>query len=140
MHGGPKGFDDVEWKVSDPSKATLFSEKELASLTGIESAVLFLIVSEDGDQGFPGKLLTEVVMALLPSNGKASADGEKTIGSILFVYRAKVLDGKKVVTPVNLTQARKSLVNYCVLSLNLSSRSIGVSTSRPAFRKDNRQC
>ena len=107
LHGGPKGFDDVDWEVHQPYEATLFTESEKFAMGSIPSAVLFRHVSEDGDQGYPGKLLTEVLVGLL-NPGQANAPGPKdeySLGSIIFVYRAKLLDeGKKSVTPINLTQ------------------------------------
>ena len=100
LHGGPKGFDSVEWKVSNVSDAELFSEKEKTSLSTI-SAALFSHTSEDGDQGYPGKLYTEVAVFVLPPP-KASG----SVGSVVLVYRAKLLDAN-VVTPINLTQVRR---------------------------------
>ncbi|KAH8112722.1 galactose mutarotase-like protein [Phellopilus nigrolimitatus] len=105
LHGGPKGFDDVEWDVVHPSQATLFSDEEKVSIGAIPSSVVFSHTSPDGDQGFPGTLYTEVLVGLL-NPGQAEVDnskGEFHLGSILFVYRAKLLEEDKV-TPINLTQ------------------------------------
>ncbi|THH04870.1 hypothetical protein EW145_g5208 [Phellinidium pouzarii] len=105
LHGGPKGFDDVDWEVVHPSQATLFSDEEKVSIGSIPSTVVFRYTSPDGDQGFPGTLLTEVLVGLLNPGqaGIDSAKGEYHLGSILFVYRAKLLEEGKV-TPINLTQ------------------------------------
>jgi aldose 1-epimerase len=51
LHGGPVGFDDRVWTVTD--------------VTDDDAAALQLeLVSEDGDQGFPGTLTTTVTYAL----------------------------------------------------------------------------
>eukprot|EP00746_Dinoflagellata_sp_MGD_P013765 gnl/MRDRNA2_/MRDRNA2_129888_c0_seq1.p1 gnl/MRDRNA2_/MRDRNA2_129888_c0~~gnl/MRDRNA2_/MRDRNA2_129888_c0_seq1.p1 ORF type:complete len:385 (+),score=76.35 gnl/MRDRNA2_/MRDRNA2_129888_c0_seq1:118-1272(+) len=48
LHGGPRGFDKVEWKVADHSK----------------SSVRLEYVSADGDQGFPGELRVALTYSL----------------------------------------------------------------------------
>ena len=105
MHGGPKGFDDVDWEVVHPSQAELFSDEEKVTIGSIPASAVFRYVSPDGDQGFPGTLLTEVLVGLVNPNQAAidNANAEFPLGSILFVYRAKLLDEGKV-TPINLTQ------------------------------------
>jgi len=110
LHGGPKGFDDVEWQQISAPSASLFSpseQKQLASFPA-ESAALFRLISPDGDQGFPGKLLVEVLFVLVPAKPSPSAgQNELPLGSLVIVYRAKLLpgpDGSKNVTPTNLTQ------------------------------------
>lgn len=106
LHGGPKGFDDVDWDVIHPMNAELFSQKEKLTI-GSQASVVFSHTSPDGDQGFPGTLKTEVMVALIPpsvADIEANRDGrEELLGSALFVYRAKLLEEGKV-TPVNLTQ------------------------------------
>ncbi|KAI5119636.1 hypothetical protein M0805_008998 [Coniferiporia weirii] len=105
LHGGPKGFDDVDWDVVHPSQATLFSDEEKVSIGSIPACAVFRYTSPDGDQGFPGTLVTEVLVGLL-NPGQAeinNAKGEYHLGSILFVYRAKLLE-EGIVTPINLTQ------------------------------------
>ena len=93
LHGGPKGFDDVDWDVIHPMEATLFSDNEKISIGSIPAAVIFRYTSPDGDQGFPGTLLIEVLVGLVNpgQNAPESAQGEYHLGSILFVYRAKLL-------------------------------------------------
>jgi len=106
LHGGPIGFDTVDWEPIDPFAATLFSNKEKESLGSIPSAAVFRHISEDGDQGFPGKLLIEVLVGLV-NPGHTNVPLPKhtyDLGSIVLVYRAKLLDEKPTVTPVNLTQ------------------------------------
>ncbi|KAF7305877.1 hypothetical protein HMN09_00741900 [Mycena chlorophos] len=110
LHGGPTGFDAVEWtplSSSDPPK--LFSAKELAHLSSEPgSHAFFRLVSPDGDQGFPGTLITETLVALVAPEPKEHEEGkEYVLGSIALVYRAKLVpkdEGTKEVTPVNLTQ------------------------------------
>lgn len=97
----------MEWDVLEPSSATLFSDSEKSSMSSIPSSAIFRLTSEDGDQGFPGKLLVEVLVGLLnPGQTKfVTPKDEYPLGSIIFVYRAKlVTEGQKVVSPVNLTQ------------------------------------
>ena len=106
MHGGPKGFDDVDWDVIHPMNAELFSQREKLTI-GSQACAVFSHTSPDGDQGFPGTLKTEALVALVPpsvADVEASRDGkEELLGSVLFVYRAKLVEEGKV-TPVNLTQ------------------------------------
>ncbi|KAF8173598.1 galactose mutarotase-like domain-containing protein [Mycena galopus ATCC 62051] len=118
LHGGPTGFDALPWTLLTPEDPpSLFNAKELAHITVTSSPsshAVFRLVSPDGDQGFPGKLITEVLVALIEPGeqerkyrkpGDTSENEEYDLGSIVFVYRAKLDEGdKKVVTPVNLTQ------------------------------------
>lgn len=114
LHGGPIGFDSLAWTHLTPnSPPTLFTEAELAHLPPLSSAAtygIFRLVSPDGDQGYPGELTTEVLIALVPpaeqerkylEPGQTTAGAEWDLGSIVYVYRAKLDKG---VTPVNLTQ------------------------------------
>ena len=105
LHGGPKGFDDVEWEIIHPSQATLFNDEEKITIGSIPSAAVFRHTSPDGDQGYPGTLYTEVLVGLINSGQAANPNpaGEYNLGSILFNYRSKLLEDGKV-TPVNLTQ------------------------------------
>ncbi|KAJ7683639.1 galactose mutarotase-like domain-containing protein [Mycena rosella] len=118
LHGGPVGFDSLPWTLLTPENPpTLFSAKELAHLTitsSPSSHAVFRLVSADGDQGFPGKLITEALVAVIEPGaqerkyrkpGDTAENEEYDLGSVVFVYRAKLDEGdKKVVTPVNLTQ------------------------------------
>ncbi|KAG5652985.1 hypothetical protein H0H81_002810 [Sphagnurus paluster] len=119
LHGGPTGFDTASWTLLTPENpATLFSEAELAHLSSPTAAhVIFRLVSPDGDQGYPGKLIVEALVVLigpgeqerkyrLPDEAPRAASPEYDLGSIVLIYRAKLdEEGKQVVTPVNLTQA-----------------------------------
>ncbi|KAJ7067434.1 galactose mutarotase-like domain-containing protein [Mycena amicta] len=110
LHGGPTGFDAVEWTpLSAADPPTLFTPKELAHLPAeAGSYAFFRLVSPDGDQGYPGTLVTEALIALVAPAEADSQTSEYDLGSVVLVYRAKLklADGAtaKVVTPVNLTQ------------------------------------
>jgi len=95
LHGGPVGFDSLVWEKL-VGKPELFRPDELKHLPSEQDTFgFFKLVSPDGDQGYPGNLLAEVLVALLPGNQKGKR------GSVVIVYRAKLDKG---VTPVNLTQ------------------------------------
>ncbi|KAG6889398.1 hypothetical protein C0992_005391 [Termitomyces sp. T32_za158] len=116
LHGGITGFDSMHWTVlnaEDPS--TLFTTAELSDLQSPNiSYAIFRLVSPDGDEGFPGKLVVEAVIALI-GPGEQGRDyraarelpletPEYDLGSVILVYRGKLDEKEKVVTPVNLTQ------------------------------------
>ncbi|OSC97712.1 galactose mutarotase-like protein [Trametes coccinea BRFM310] len=109
LHGGPKGFDAYPWEpLPDPAAAELFTPAELATIqTRLPTSVIFRRISEDGEEGYPGRLLIEALVGLAQPEGapNQTADGKKewNLGSVLLVYRAKLLDDNKV-TPINLTQ------------------------------------
>ncbi|KAF5374514.1 hypothetical protein D9615_009094 [Tricholomella constricta] len=76
---------------------------------------IFRLVSPDGDQGYPGKLIVEALVALIgpgeqerkyrtPADVPQAIAPEYDLGSIVLTYRAKIDEGKEVVTPINLTQ------------------------------------
>lgn len=73
LHGGVKGFDKALW--------------DAAPLEGTDDAVRFRLVSPDGDEGYPGELDVEVVMAVTAAN------------SLVIDYTART----DRPTPVNLT-------------------------------------
>jgi aldose 1-epimerase len=111
LHGGPIGFDALVFHQLDaPDKLTLFSatEKQVIVQGAIPSYALFEHVSPDGDQGFPGEMKVEVLIGLTgPSAAQVVGSQEEyDLGSLFLVYRAKVTgkDGKKIVSPINLTQ------------------------------------
>lgn len=100
LHGGPTGFDSVTWTtLSKDETPQLFSSAEAGRIRSLpeKSYTVFSLISPDGDQGYPGELLSEVLIALVPSTtGK--------VGSVVIVYRSKLNGQEKTVTPVNLTQ------------------------------------
>ncbi|KAF8888966.1 galactose mutarotase-like domain-containing protein [Mucidula mucida] len=96
LHGGPVGYDSLPWEqLTTPP--TLFSKAELSHFH--DSHAIFRLVSPDGEQGYPGTLTMEVLVALLPPKTTSSTTSD--MGSLIYVYRAKV---DKDVTPINLTQ------------------------------------
>ncbi|KAG8864903.1 hypothetical protein FRB96_003489 [Tulasnella sp. 330] len=110
LHGGADGFDKRVLEVVDKSETTnyhLFSDAEKATIKSLPASSIFKLTSPAGDQGFPGELQVEVLLALTESAVKATpgdAD-ERELGSIIVVYRARLAEGqKKTVTPINLTQ------------------------------------
>ncbi|KAF8055540.1 galactose mutarotase-like domain-containing protein [Lyophyllum atratum] len=118
LHGGPIGFDAVPWTLlTSANPATLFSEAELKHLSSPNVAfAIFRLISADGDQGYPGKLVIEALVALVgpgeqerkyrtPADVPQAIAPEYDLGSIVLTYRAKLDEvGKKTVTPLNLTQ------------------------------------
>lgn len=111
LHGGPQGFDSMIWTHLDSfSQSTLFTKSELDTIVteipGEASKSMWTLVSESGDQGFPGRLTVEVLIGLQESPKQTVQETELKLGSIVVVYRAKVEgeNGERVVTPINLTQ------------------------------------
>jgi len=76
------------------------------------SYAIFRLVSPDGDQGYPGKLVTETLIALVDGEG-----GSQSLGAVAIVYRAK-LEDEATVTPVNLTQV--SVSSHSLMSSDFS--------------------
>ncbi|KAI0760986.1 galactose mutarotase-like protein [Trametes elegans] len=109
LHGGAKGFDAYPWEpLPDPSTAELFTPAEIATIqTRLPTSVIFRRISEDGEEGYPGRLLVETLVGLAQPEGAPNQTAEGTkewnLGSVLIVYRAKLLD-ENTVTPINLTQ------------------------------------
>ncbi|OCH86488.1 galactose mutarotase-like protein [Obba rivulosa] len=108
LHGGPDGFDARVWTpLADIGEAQLFSDAEKGTIAAhVPSAVVCVLESPDGDQGFPGALRVEALVGLVSPAAPPTRGAEKPewlLGSVLLVYRARLLDADKV-TPVNLTQ------------------------------------
>jgi aldose 1-epimerase len=71
------------------------------------SYTIFRYVSPDGDQGYPGTLTVETLLALVDApSADASVVDERPLGAVTIVYRAKLND-QATVTPVNLTQVKR---------------------------------
>ncbi|KAG6873480.1 hypothetical protein C0995_015183 [Termitomyces sp. Mi166 len=116
LHGGITGFDSMSWlQLNAENPPTLFTAAELSNLQSPNTSyAIFRLISPDGNEGFPGKLVTEALVALIgpgEQRRKYRAVGEPPLetpeydlGSIILVYRAKLDEKEKVVTPVNLTQ------------------------------------
>ncbi|GBE88173.1 galactose mutarotase-like protein [Sparassis latifolia] len=106
LHGGITGYDLVPWEpLIDPYSAKLFTQAEIQTIQSeIPASCIFTRVSPDGEEGYPGKLLVEVLVGLLqPQSPPTKEDTEYNLGSVLLNYRAKLLDANTV-TPINLTQ------------------------------------
>jgi len=104
LHGGVVGFDFAVWERLPLENAKLFTPTEIRTIQtsstseSSDSTAIYAYTSEDGDQGYPGELYLETLVALLPP-----AHGEKgKMGSIVIVYRARLV--REGVTPINLTQ------------------------------------
>lgn len=113
LHGGPTGFDSVVWTVlGTEEKPLLFSNTEIERIRALpaKTFALFRLISPDGDQGYPGELLTEVLMALVPSTSGHSSITK--LGHVVIAYRSKLADGKAGVTPVNLTQVMSYILSF----------------------------
>ena len=121
LHGGPKGFDTAIWTlITTDMSAILFTASELRhfSAPSTSAYAIFRLISPGGDQGYPGKLIIEVLIALIgpreverkdatPPDHTLRAPLDSDLGSIVVVYRAKLDEGEKeLVTPINLTQVR----------------------------------
>jgi aldose 1-epimerase len=108
LHGGVKGWDSLIWTpLLDPSEAQLFTPEELQTISAElqpPTGVIFSRTSEDGEEGFPGKLRVEVLVALVPPKGNQVEKEEVNLGAIVLLYRAKLEEQNKI-TPINLTQA-----------------------------------
>jgi aldose 1-epimerase len=111
LHGGPEGFDFRVWKkLAQLDDATLFTKAEVKSIATRTdtSAAIFSLTSPDGDQGYGGTLYLETLVVLLPPvKLDPSTVSRHELGSVVIVYRAKLInlpDGQKKVTPINMTQ------------------------------------
>jgi aldose 1-epimerase len=103
----------------------LFSSAELARIHALPepSYAVFRLKSPSGDQGFPGALAVEALIALV-SPEKTRPMAEYSLGSIVLVYRAK-LEDTKVVTPVNLTQVGSFVLLAFKFTLNVDHVALG---------------
>lgn len=104
LHGGLMGFDFAVWQRLSLENAKLFTPAEIRTIQNSstsespDNTAIYAYTSEDEDQGYPGELYLETLVALLPP-----APGEKgKVGSIVILYRARLAN--EGVTPINLTQ------------------------------------
>ncbi|KAH0584875.1 hypothetical protein H2248_008153 [Termitomyces sp. 'cryptogamus'] len=116
LHGGITGFDSMSWtQLNSEDPPTLFTAAEVRNLRSPNTSyAIFRLISPDGNEGFPGKLIVEALVALIGPGEQGRKSGvtgepslettEYNLGSIILVYRAKLDEKEKVVTPVNLTQ------------------------------------
>jgi aldose 1-epimerase len=119
LHGGPIGFDALPWaRLSCDTPPELFSPAELAHIHTLSesSYAIFCLKSPSGDQGFPGAIKVEALIALMAPE-KTRPMAEYSLGSIVLVYRAR-LEDTKVVTPINLTQ----VCSFVSLAFKLTHR------------------
>ncbi|KAF6740947.1 galactose mutarotase-like domain-containing protein [Ephemerocybe angulata] len=95
LHGGPIAFDAVVWtKIDEP---TLFTQAEVEKLKTLDPSAyaIFSLTSEDGDQGYPGKLVSETLIVLVSGAGVPTS-AEQALGAVTIVYRAKLEDKKPI--------------------------------------------
>jgi len=106
LHGGLTGFDLRPWTpLSNVTDATLFTDDEKLTIQArLPSFCIYQRVAEDGEEGYPGRLLVEVLVGLVQPQGPPTNENKEwNLGSVVLVYRAKLLEEGKV-TPINLTQ------------------------------------
>ncbi|KAG9039486.1 hypothetical protein FS842_003150, partial [Serendipita sp. 407] len=109
LHGGPDTLDSMLFETLKLPESKLFSETELRALHATDYAhQLFTATLGDDHNGFPGTLRIEVLFTVinpeqLPSVSNPNLPAHVNLGSLLVVYRARILEPSKV-TPINLTQ------------------------------------
>ncbi|EIN10115.1 galactose mutarotase-like protein [Punctularia strigosozonata HHB-11173 SS5] len=107
LHSGPGSdpWDKRIWEPLDPSHSALFTPAEKNTIASLPAAQIFSITSKDGQGGFPGSVRSEVLVGLLSAPPPPKTDVDQlTLGSVILVYRAKLVEGQNVITPINLTQ------------------------------------
>ncbi|KAG8821415.1 hypothetical protein FRC17_009834 [Serendipita sp. 399] len=109
LHGGPNTLDAMLFESLKLPESKLFSETELRALHATDYAhQLFTATLADNHNGFPGTLRIEVLFTVInpeeiPVVSNPNVEKHVSLGSLLVVYRARILEPSKV-TPVNLTQ------------------------------------
>lgn len=94
LHGGNVGWGKRIWKGPTP-----VGIKQIPGVEGLQGgeSVAFTLVSEDGDEGFPGTVETTVIYTA----GTQTVNGKEVL--VLGIeYEAKLVDGADE-TPINLT-------------------------------------
>lgn len=100
LHGGVKGWGKKVWDGPKPVgiKEIPAFEGKSDKVDGGES-VQFTLVSEDGDEGFPGTVEARVIYTV--SKEKSEDGKEKVLLGI--EYEAELLDGEVEETVINMT-------------------------------------
>lgn len=91
LHGGNHGFSHCIWDAEIVSIPTGEANDPNTSRKGVQ----FSLVSKDGDQGYPGKILVTATYSLIPKKGGGAA--------LRLVMKARLGDDGKA-TPINLAQ------------------------------------
>lgn len=94
LHGGTTGWGKRIW--SGPKPVGLREVPGVEGLQGGES-VEFTLVSEDGDEGFPGKVEVKVVY----TSGTVTNEAGKEVLVLGIDYEAKLVEGEE--TAINMT-------------------------------------
>jgi aldose 1-epimerase len=94
LHGGTTGWGKRIW--SGPKPIGLREVPDVSGLQGGES-VEFTLVSEDGDEGFPGKVEAKVVY----TSGTVTNEAGKEVLVLGIDYEATLVEGEE--TAINMT-------------------------------------
>ena len=94
LHGGNIGWGKREWAGPTP-----VGVKQIPGVQGLEGgeSVKFTIVSEDGEEGFPGKVEASVVYT-----SGTQKEGGKEVVVLGIEYEAELVAGADE-TPINMT-------------------------------------
>ncbi|KAG5964116.1 hypothetical protein E4U57_005563 [Claviceps arundinis] len=95
LHGGIRGWGKRMW-----IGPMLVSDREVPGVANLQDSetVVFSLISEDGDQGFPGKVEAQVTY----TTGTQVDENGKKIVILGIEYEAELVDGADE-TPINLT-------------------------------------
>ena len=97
LHGGPKGWSKKVWEGPEPAGIRSIEGLD-GKLEGGES-VKFSLKSEDGDEGYPGTVLTTVVYT---TGTQKTAEG-RVVKVLAMEYEVQLVDDEVEETVVNLT-------------------------------------
>ncbi|KAG6078581.1 hypothetical protein E4U30_005118 [Claviceps sp. LM220 group G6] len=95
LHGGIRGWGKRMW-----IGPMLISDREVPGVANLQDSetVVFSLISEDGDEGFPGKVEAQVTY----TTGTQIDENGKKIVILGIEYEAELVDGADE-TPINLT-------------------------------------
>ncbi|KAG5995502.1 hypothetical protein E4U52_008231 [Claviceps spartinae] len=95
LHGGIRGWGKRTW-----IGPMLISDREVPGVANLQDSetVVFSLISEDGDEGFPGKVEAQVTY----TTGTQIDENGKKIVILGIEYEAELVDGADE-TPINLT-------------------------------------